>query len=337
MKPYTVISTFCGIGGSSQGYKQAGYNVLASVEFMDYQARTYRLNHPQARVYEGDIRNLDPLAILSDMGLAPGELDVFDGSPPCSSFSTCGIIDEGWGKEKQYGNKKQRTDDLFWEYIRFLRAFKPKVFVAENVSGLIKGVSKGHFNAFLQAFADAGYTVHAKLMNSANYGVAQIRQRVIFQGVRKDLNLTPVYPTPSGKPLTVRQAIAHIPANPSEKVSLTDLQLNYWRQTRPGQSMEDAYKADKGKGGWFSNIRLHPNKPCNTLTTHAGGDLYHWSEPRLLYTDELKAIQSFPPSYILEGERARRIEGIGRSVPPKMMEAIARCIADNILDKIHTN
>ena len=117
-----VISLFSGIGGSSEGYIAAGADVLASVEFLDYQARVYRANHPETRVYEEDIRKLDPLEIISDLGLKVGELDVLDGSPPCSSFSVSGKGAKGWGKAKSYGNRKQVTDDLFFEYIRFVDA-----------------------------------------------------------------------------------------------------------------------------------------------------------------------------------------------------------------------
>lgn len=332
---YKVISTFSGIGGSSQGYKQAGLNVLASVEFLDYQARTYRLNHPTTKVYEADIRILDPLDILSDLGLKPGELDILDGSPPCSSFSTAGLVDKGWGKVKDYGNDKQRTDDLFWEYIRFVKAIQPKVFVAENVSGLLKGKSKGHFNQFLQAFKDCGYIVKAKLMNAANYGVPQIRQRVIFIGVRKDLGVEPAFPTPSARAITTKQAIDAYVIDKNENVSITPLRLQHWELTPMGSDFEGAHKKLTGKVGWFSKIKLHPNKPCNTITAHANDDIMHWSEPRRLYIDELKALQTFPNDYRFgEDMPIRCAEGIGRSVPPKMMEGIARTIASEILDKL---
>ncbi|GAB3935321.1 DNA cytosine methyltransferase [Larkinella terrae] len=331
---YQVISTFSGIGGSSQGYKQAGLKVLASVEFLDYQAANYRLNHPGTKVYQSDIRTLEPLAILAELGLRPGDLDVLDGSPPCSSFSTNGIVADGWGKVKQYGNREQRTDDLFFEYIRFLEAMQPKTFVAENVSGLIKGVSKGYFNQFFEAFESAGYKVSAKLLNAANYEVPQIRQRIIFVGVRCDLGLNPVFPQPFGKIITASEAIRAYQIDKSEDVSISDLQREYWNMTQPGQSMEDANFRKTGRKGWFSKMKLHPLRPANTITAHAGDDLFHWKEPRHFYTDELKALQSFPNDYRLEGSRIRCTEGVGRSVPPKMMEAIARTLAREVLDKI---
>lgn len=116
---YKVISLFSGVGGSSSGYKQAGLDVVAAVEFIDHQASNYRLNNKSATVYEADIRELDPTSILNDLNIKIGELDVLDGSPPCASFSSCGASYKHWGKVKEYSNKKQRTDDLFFEYIRF--------------------------------------------------------------------------------------------------------------------------------------------------------------------------------------------------------------------------
>ncbi|TGE08269.1 DNA cytosine methyltransferase [Hymenobacter fodinae] len=333
---YKVISTFSGIGGSSQGYKQAGLQVLASVEFLDYQAATYRLNHPTTRVFEKNIRELDPLKILREVGLRPGELDILDGSPPCSSFSTNGLVAKGWGKVKQYGNQVQRTDDLFFEYIRFLQVMQPRVFVAENVSGLIKGASKGHFNTFLDYFEKAGYRVSAKLMNAANYGVPQARERVMFVGVRKDLQREPVFPTLDGKPkiVTCEEALRGAPIDLSEDVTTSDGWRRLWSATRPGEGFEQGSQRLGGKASSFSRKRLHPKRPSNTVTAASGGDLGHWSEPRTLYIAELKRLQSFPDSYITIGDKARQSEGIGRAVPPLMMEAIARTIAEKILSKL---
>lgn len=331
---YQVISTFSGLGGSSQGYKQAGLRVIGSVEFLDYQAENYRLNHPTTKLFQTNIRELDPLAILAEFGLAPGQLDILDGSPPCSSFSTNGIVAKGWGKVKEYGNTKQRTDDLFYEYIRFLTVMRPRVFVAENVSGLIKGVSKGHFNNFLRAFRQAGYRTKAKLMNSANYGVPQARERVIFMGVREDLGLDPVFPQPHGRLVTASEALRDAPNDLTEDVSLSELYQKYYAHTRPGEGMDKGSMRAGDGYKWYSHKRLHPYKPSYTLTAHAYDDITHWSIPRRLYIAELKRLQSFPDSYTLTGTRNRQGEGIGRSVPPGMMEAIGRTIISDILNKL---
>jgi DNA (cytosine-5)-methyltransferase 1 len=332
---YKVISTFCGLGGSSTGYKMGGLDVVASVEFLDYQARNYRRNHPTTRLYEADIRTLDPLKILADLGLKPGELDIFDGSPPCSSFSTAGLVADGWGVEKKYGNQVQATDNLFAEYFRFLRAIQPKICVAENVSGLLKGDSKGHFNNFLREFDAAGYQVTAKLMNAANYGVAQKRQRVIFVGVRKDLGLEPVFPKAYGTIRTAGLALRGVVNSAADLSDVSGLSqkgepfaiIQALRLMKPGQ------QHDK----FFSLVKTDPNQPANTITATAGvasaASICHWDN-RKFTVPELLRLQSFPDSYQLEGNYQQRVEGIGRSVAPKMYEALALTLAAQVLDRL---
>src|SRR5690349_14191422 len=118
---FTAISTFAGGGGSSTGYKWAGYKVPVALEFVDKAAATYRANAPSTHVIEDDIRNVSAADILNHAGLDVGDLDVLDGSPPCQAFSNAGLKDKGWGEEKQYsGGYSQQTDDLFFEYIRLI-------------------------------------------------------------------------------------------------------------------------------------------------------------------------------------------------------------------------
>lgn len=207
---FTAISTFSGCGGSSLGYKMAGFKVLWASEFIPAAQDTYRANHPDTTLDTRDIRNVKASDILSAIGLKVGELDLLDGSPPCASFSTAGKREAGWGKVKAYSDTKQRTDDLFFEYARLVKDIQPKVFVAENVSGLVKGTAKGYFLEILKALKDCGYTVEAKLLDAQWLGVPQMRQRVIFMGVRKDLNVKPAYPKPLSYRYSVRDAIPWI-------------------------------------------------------------------------------------------------------------------------------
>lgn len=329
---YKVISTFSGIGGSSQGYKQAGLNVIASVEFLDYQARIYKANHTHTKLYQEDIRELNPLEILKEQNIKVGELDILDGSPPCSSFSTAGSIDDGWGKVKKYGNKTQRTDDLFLEYIRFIDKIQPKVFIAENVSGLIKGVSKGHFNEFFRLFKTCGYEVSAKLLNASNYYVPQKRQRIIFIGIRKDLNIKPSFPEPSVKKINLSEAFKDI-INSYEDLAETDI-------TKYAIYKELKRLPIYGKSSKYINLlKESPFEPCRTLTATASqigaASVCHWDN-RKFTIPELKRIASFPDNYIIIGNNYNeKAEGLGRCVPPKMMEAIAKNVKNNILDKIY--
>lgn len=189
---YNAISTFSGCGGSSLGYKMAGFRILWASEFIPAAAEVYRLNHPDTLLNTHDIRDVKPEEILEQVGMQRGQLDLLDGSPPCASFSTSGTREAGWDKIKVYSETRQRVDDLFFEYARILRGLQPKVFVAENVSGLIKGKAKGYFKMILRELKDCGYLVSAKLLDAQWLGVPQQRQRIIFVGVRKDLGFAPV-------------------------------------------------------------------------------------------------------------------------------------------------
>lgn len=207
---FTAVSTFSGCGGSSLGYKMAGFKVLWANEFIPAAQEVYRLNHPNTILDTRDIRQVKAQDILDAIGMQPGELDLFDGSPPCASFSTAGKREAGWGKVKNYSDTKQRTDDLFFEYARLVKGIQPRVFVAENVSGLVKGTAKGYFKLILQELKNCGYNVKAKVLDAQWLGVPQMRQRLIFIGVRNDLGVEPAFPKPLSYQYTVRDALPWI-------------------------------------------------------------------------------------------------------------------------------
>lgn len=206
----TLVSTFSGCGGSCLGFEMAGYDVRWASEFIPAAREVYALNHPGVPLDDRDIREVKPGEILKAAGLQEGELDVLEGSPPCASFSTAGRRDAHWGQVKPYSDTEQRTDDLFFEYVRLLGGLMPRVFVAENVSGLVKGVAKGYFKEVLAAMKAAGYRVKARMLDAQWLGVPQTRQRVIFMGVREDLERDPVYPSPLPYRYTIRDALPHV-------------------------------------------------------------------------------------------------------------------------------
>ncbi len=208
---FNAISTFSGCGGSSLGYRLAGFRVLWASEFIDAARDSYRANKADYTILDGrDIREVTAEDILTAIKMQPGELDLFDGSPPCASFSTAGKREAGWGKVKKYSDKSQRTDDLFFEYTRLLQGLQPKVFVAENVSGLVKGTAKGYFLEILRALKACGYRVSCRVLDAQWLGVPQSRQRTIFIGVRADLGLDPVHPKPLPYRYSVREALPWI-------------------------------------------------------------------------------------------------------------------------------
>lgn len=213
----TVATTFAGCGGSSLGYRMAGFRVAWANEFVPAAQDSYRANMAKGTVLDGrDVREVKPEQILRALGMKRGELDVLDGSPPCQAFSMAGKRQKGWGKERAYEHgATQKNEDLFFEFARIVDGVWPKVFVAENVSGLVKGAAKGYFKEILRRLkaAGPGYDVEARLLDAQWLGVPQQRVRLIFVGVRSDLADSiagPRLPLPLRYRYSVREAIPWI-------------------------------------------------------------------------------------------------------------------------------
>ena len=166
---FTVISTFAGGGGSSTGYRLAGGNVLLINEFVEEAIATYRSNFPETKVLVDDIKKYKGEDFLSMSNLQPGELDIFDGSPPCSAFSMAGKREKGWNQTKIYsdGKVQDKIEDLFLEFIRVANVIKPKVIVAENVQGITVGEAIKKLNEFINKFEDIGYHTSYEVLSSA--------------------------------------------------------------------------------------------------------------------------------------------------------------------------
>lgn len=207
---YKVVSTFSGCGGTCLGFRMAGFKTVYASEFVAAARDTYEANHgfqPDPR----DVREVTGASIRAMAGLAPDEeLDVLEGSPPCASFSMSGSRAEHWGEVRKYSDTKQRTDDLFAEFARLLGELRPRVFVAENVAGLLRGVARGYFKEIHELLAAQGYLVRARLLDAQWLGVPQTRQRVILIGARADLNIEPVFPTPLPYRYSLIDALPHL-------------------------------------------------------------------------------------------------------------------------------
>ena len=321
----TVISTFAGGGGSSTGYMMAGYRELLAVEWDDNAVQTLRLNYPHLDIYHGDIAKLSVEEVLRRTGLQPGQLDVFDGSPPCQGFSTAG--------------KRDFDDDrnhLFREYVRLLRGLRPKVFVMENVSGMVKGKMKLIFAEILQELKASGYKVSARLLNAMYFHVPQSRERMIFIGVRDDLGIEPSHPKAESRPIASKVIEgAKTTGIDGKFLTLEGKTSELIKLLKPGQRMEQLYEQIHGKGkkAYFAFSRLHPDQPTRTVAKDSAG-LFHYSENRTLSVGEYKRIASFPDNYQMVGTFNTALQRFGNSVPPLFMEAIARHIRTQILDEL---
>lgn len=343
---YNVVSTFSGGGGSCLGYRMAGYHVLWANEFVEEAQRTYRANHPGTILDTRDIRQVTPESILEAIGMKQGEIDLFDGSPPCCAFSTAGKREKGWGQARSYSDgKKQQIENLFFEYIRILDGLKPKTFVAENVSGLVKGTGLGYFKEFLREMKKCGYRVKAQLLNAKWLGVPQSRERLIFIGVREDLNVDPVYPKPEPFFYSIREAFDGLVIDEEQrKMLLESAKKASWYKIaeqfpkNPNRiwSGEDIC----GKGKKFNLVRYPLYSPVGTLCqSHGQAGVYgtiHSSEIRKYTINELKRLTSIPDDFILTGDYSQQYERLARMVPPVMMKHIAETIQKEVLDKCKT-
>ena len=351
---FTVISTFAGGGGSSTGYRLAGGKILCINEFVEEARNTYSQNYPSTKILPGDIKQLTGKDFLEATGLKPRELDILDGSPPCSAFSVAGSMcrgegskhSDGWGKTKTYsdGKKVENIEDLFFEYIRVAKDIQPKVIVAENVKGLTIGEAKTYYAKITNAFE---YLVTSKVMKSSNYGVGQGRERLIFIAVREDIadkiglnfmTVSSLFPPTSSKDTTISDVIEGVVNDPEEVKKLTDHMLKSGIYKRVVHKMpKNPDKVLTGmdyheKGHCFNTKRASLKRPSPTLT--ASGGLIHWGEDRVLTIAELKRIQSLPDDFILTGSHSQQTERVGRMVPPLMMKAIAENVYKEVLSKL---
>lgn len=282
----TVISLFAGGGGSSLRYSMAGYHELLAVEWDKNAIETFHLNFPKVPFYHGDIAKLTVDECLRMAQIEPGQLDVLDGSPPCQGFSTAGkrVLDDP-------------RNSLFKEFVRLLRGLKPKAFVMENVSGMVKGKMKLVFAEILRELKASGYKVKARLLNAMYFGVPQSRQRMIFIGIREDMQIESSHPIGQSNPICAACVVERLvdDANPYGK--------------------RDFNQAKR-------YLQHHAPSPTLTKSEVPGSDLPFFGKARIGSKGAAR-IGSFPDAYRFAGNWKDAVNRIGNSVPPLFMRAIA--------------
>lgn len=363
---YSVVSLFSGCGGSSLGYKLAGFDVKLASEFIPKAIEVYKLNHPNTIVSEKDIRDTTGEEILNLIGLEKYELDILDGSPPCSDFSVCGKREQGWGKTKTYSSTKQRVDDLFLQYARMVREIKPRVFIAENVKGLTLGKARlllsqiihiltynidaedwwseeefnkeleetknGKYNNLAKDKIDMGYDVEFKVLDASRYGVPQKRERTIIIGIRKDLDKKPTFPIPNDCIISTKDAIEDLLEEGTDKIldkRRSEL-LKYFPPLCSSKEVKQIKEENNLKMLEQEFRRDKWEEPYYTIRQHKDRPI-HPIKDRLLSINEAKRLQTFPDDFILPHSNGQNWERIGRAVPPNLMKAVAIHIRENVL------
>ncbi|MHA1379323.1 MAG: DNA cytosine methyltransferase [Candidatus Helarchaeota archaeon] len=315
-----VFSCFSCGGGSTMGYKMSGFNVLGCNEIDPKMMSVYIKNHnPKYHYLEG----IQEFKLREDLPEELYNLDILDGSPPCSSFSMSGSREKKWGKKNKFreGQSDQILDDLFFHYIDLAKKLKPKIVIAENVKGIILGKAKGYTKEIIKKFKEIDYDIQVFLLNGATMGLPQKRERVFFICRRADLCLKKINLDFNEKTIPAKEILLK---NGTISRELTEKSRNYWENCEIGKSFSTV-----ANGSWFNAVRINPELPLPTITAsgyRASVGLFHPHEPRKLYNEEHMLGSSYPTDYNF-CDIKQPIYQMGMSVPPLMMYKISKEIA----------
>lgn len=323
-----VFSTFSCGGGSTMGYKLAGYEVIGNVEIDPQMMAIYRRNHNPRHPF---LMPIQQFRLIPDADLPPElfDLDILDGSPPCSVFSMAGKREEKWGSEYHFreGQAKQRLDDLFFDYLDVVGKLRPRIAVAENVEGMLLGKAKGYTKMVIERFKELGYTVQLFLLNSATMGVPQKRKRVFFIAHRNDLRLPKLVLNFNEKPILYRE----IKSGQGSPLNRNKATYKRWLRRHPAdKNIGDIVERTEGIRSSFNTILLHDNKVPNTVVSNS--EYIRYGEPYRASDQDFIRMQTFPQDYDFMNADVQYV--CGMSVPPVMMKKIAEQIHRQWLSRI---
>ena len=349
-----VIDLFCGCGGFSKGFEQAGFKICLGVDIWQDAINTYKTNFPNASVITDDITNLTGTDLLSFAGIAENEVDVIIGGPPCQGFSLSG---------------KRMLDDprniLYKSFVRVVNSIQPKVFVMENVPGLVKLFNGQVKEQVIEDFSNIGYKVEMKQLLASDFGVPQSRKRVFFVGMHKEkiknysYNFpTATYGTPTIPYVTCKEAISdldfigdtrllpdeaeyELPATSDYQKSMrknanklfnhvttihTEKTRNIIAMVPDGCNYKslpkELWSTRKVNIAW---TRMDSTKPCFTIDT-GHNHHFHYKANRVPTVRESARIQSFPDDFKFIGIKTSQLKQVGNAVPPLLAQAIAESI-----------
>ena len=328
-----VFSCFACGGGSTMGYKLAGFDVIGHNDIDKKMIEVYKENHKPKFSF---LESITTFAKRKDLPKELYELDILDGSPPCSSFSMAGNREKDWGKEKVFreGQAEQVLDTLFFDFIDLAKELQPKVVVAENVKGLLLGAAKEYVIKIYKAFDEAGYYCQHFLLDASKMGVPQRRERVFFVCLRKNLanpflhwadmftelpKIKMEFNEPGIKFRNVKEKNA-------KRNKISEGYLKHWENA--GENGRSYLTKNEQKFGFF--YKSLDNLICATITS--GGSYSIEEKPELLTKKELSKIGSFPQDYNFIDVQPQYL--IGMSVPPIMTAQIASNIHEQWLSKL---
>lgn len=345
-----AVSLFSGAMGLDLGIEKGGFETLACIENDAKCVETIKLNRPEIKVYAEDISNVDPLQVLSDLGLKPGEADLVVGGPPCQSFSTA-------GRRRSFADFR---GNVIVRFLDFVKEIKPKYFILENVRGIYSAKlantppeyqkykhledMPGSVVYFLyKEFQKLGYAVSFNLFDSSFYGVPQKRERFIMFGAKSGVPVHIPKPTTQGSPIPLKQAIGHIQTGAHDFVKLREYHIQFLKLLKGGHYWKDlpislqekamgkSFKLSGGRTGFYR--RLSWDKPSPTLVTcptMPATMLVHPDELRPLSVQEYALIQQFPEGWKFAGKILDIYKQIGNAVPVGLGYVAGQAIIDHL-------
>jgi DNA (cytosine-5)-methyltransferase 1 len=349
LKKHTVIDLFCGAGGLSKGFLDAGYKILVGVDFDDAALKTFVNNHGQARAVKLDLNNHDNIEILVDIVNEIGEsIDVLVGGPPCQGFSLAGKREE-----------EDERNSLYLAMVKTASILKPKVVVLENVPGMLTLYDGKAKQRILQDFEELGYKMNVKVMYAAEYGVPQIRKRAFFVGLL-NCNDKFEYPEPllfDEKFVSCEDAISDLPSLENDENYLLDVIREY--NTQPNSEYQEIMRKNSSHvfnhyptkhtrktidhialipdGGKYTDLppdlignfkyreslhRYNSKKPSLTIDT-GHRTHFHYKYNRIPTIRENARLQSFPDDFIFFGSKQQQYKQVGNAVPPLLGKVLA--------------
>lgn len=333
-----VFSCFACGGGSTMGYKLAGFDVIGHNDIDAKMIEVYKANHnPKYSFHE----SITTFAKRKDLPKELYNLEILDGSPPCSSFSIAGNREKDWGKEKKFreGQELQVLDTLFFDFIDLAKELQPKVVVAENVKGLLLGNAKEYVRKIYDAFDEAGYYCQHFLLDASKMGVPQRRERVFFVCLRKDLatkfleqvDMFTELPKIELKFNEKEIFYSEIETEEKGKMVLKKIQ-EVFHEINPGEQCGNFFRRTIGKETYFNYNKTHPKQVIPTITANTDNGSFHYATPYYLSDKELIKAGSFPSDYDFLKLKPKYL--IGMSVPPLMTARISNEIYKQWLSKL---
>lgn len=322
-----VFSCFACGGGSTMGYKLAGCDVLGCCEIDPKMNDVYVRNHNPKYNFLMDIRDFNNIPD-DEIPQELFDIDILDGSPPCTTFSMAGDREDSWGKKKKFreGQKEQTLDDLSFVFIDTVKKLKPKTVIMENVEGLLLGEAWSYVQRVYKEFKDAGYQIEHWLLKGEQMGIPQTRHRVFFIAVRNDIefDLDRIDMSFNYIPVTYGEIKSEIgnPINPNIKAY--NLLCN---ATKNDKDLGTVHERIYGTRAYFNEIIAHDNEVLSTIRASHKQGFYRFCDKTYTTENDTIHAQTFPEDYNFLGFNVGYI--CGMSVPPVMMKRVVERLIES--------